>query len=206
MVVVTSAAIGPRRRVGGCMAGEFADKIITFGGLPAHPLVVHVVVVLLPLAAICAVALAVRPAWRRRYEWPVLVLAAVGVGAVPVTQKTGEQLLSKLTLMDSPVLQHHADLSQQLLPYALGFGVALVVLLVAGRLADRERAAQTAAEQAAPTTDANATDSGPTVSTAWRRIAILASVLVVATAAATTVQVLRTSNSGTSAVWQGIAN
>ena len=36
-------------------------------GLPVHPLVVHAVVVLLPLAALGTIALAVRPAWRRPY-------------------------------------------------------------------------------------------------------------------------------------------
>ena len=36
-------------------------------GLPVHPLVVHAVVVLLPLATLGLIAIAVRPAWRRTY-------------------------------------------------------------------------------------------------------------------------------------------
>ena len=44
-------------------------------GLPAHPLVVHAVVVLLPLAAITAIACAVMPRARRHYAPAALALA-----------------------------------------------------------------------------------------------------------------------------------
>ena len=36
-------------------------------GLPAHPLVVHAAVVLLPMAAIATVVVAAVPRWRRPY-------------------------------------------------------------------------------------------------------------------------------------------
>ncbi|MCW2828706.1 MAG: hypothetical protein JWQ67_2322, partial [Marmoricola sp.] len=39
----------------------------TFNGIPLHPLVVHAVVVLLPLAILGTIAIAVRPGWRGKY-------------------------------------------------------------------------------------------------------------------------------------------
>jgi hypothetical protein len=188
------------------MAGPNPGRLITIGGLPAHPLLVHAVVVLLPLAAVCAVALALLPRWRRKYGWPVLLLTAVGVGLVPITEIAGQQLLDRLTVLDTSLIQRHADLGGQLQPYAIGFGVAVILLLVAGRLADREHAAQAAAPQPAPAEDSDPAEVGRTVPKVWRRAAMLASVLVVATAVATTVQVVRVGDSGANAVWQGVGN
>lgn len=47
-----------------------------FDGLPVHPLVVHAVVVLLPAAVLGTIAVAVRPAWRRRYGTLVVGVTA----------------------------------------------------------------------------------------------------------------------------------
>ena len=57
-----------------------------------HPLVVHAVVVLLPLAALGVVALAVRPAWRGRFGVLVVVIAALATAAVPLATDSGESL------------------------------------------------------------------------------------------------------------------
>ena len=55
----------------------------TISGLPAHPLLVHVPVVLLPLAAVGVIVMLIRPAWHRRYRWAVLTIGAVGtLGAI----------------------------------------------------------------------------------------------------------------------------
>jgi hypothetical protein len=199
-----------------------AQQLVTIFGLPAHVLLVHAVVVLLPLSALCAAALAVRPAWRRRYGWPVLLLAAAAVGAVPLTQKAGEQLQAKLGALPNPLIQQHADLGGTLLPYAIGFLVAVVALVIAGKLADREHAA--ARRVAAGTTVVRAAGLGDededghgdelvhaaavaaaAVPRAWRRITVVVAVLVIATAAATTVQVVRIGDSGARAVWTGVA-
>src|SRR5207302_1434809 len=110
-------------------------------------------------------------------------------------QGTGRQLAQHMRT--DPLIQRHAALGNQLLPYALGFGVAVLVLLVAGKLADRERAA---------TDEPDAQGAGnSTVSHAWRRIALVAAVLVVGTAAATTVEVVRIGTVGAQAVWQDVA-
>ena len=48
--------------------------------IPIHPLLVHVPVVLLPLAALGAVALVIRQKWVQHYGWLVVGGAVVGAG------------------------------------------------------------------------------------------------------------------------------
>jgi hypothetical protein len=197
-----------------------AEGLFTVDGLPAHPLLVDAVAVLLPLAALCSVGLAVHRGLRRRFDWPVLALTGVAVATVPLAQATGSQLRAHIAA-SSPILTRHEQLGNQLLPYALGFGVAVLFLLVAGRLADRERTAAARAdhEQASagavvtPVEPANAgsdhatdREAAGTVPTTWRRISVLASVLVVILAVLTTVTVVRIGATGAQAVWQGVTH
>ena len=49
------------------------EELVVFdliNGLPVHPLVVHAVVVLVPLAALGTIAIALRPAWRPHVRPP----------------------------------------------------------------------------------------------------------------------------------------
>ncbi|HEX4226714.1 MAG TPA: hypothetical protein VHZ97_30400 [Pseudonocardiaceae bacterium] len=163
-------------------SGFRSAGLLRIAGVPAHALVVAVVAVLLPLAALCAIGMAVHRGFRQRFGSATLVLTAVAVAAVPLAQYTGRQLADQLGTTD-PLVAHHVELGNQLLPYALGFGVAVVVLLVAGKLADRERAAE-----------------GSSAKT-WQRISTLLSVLVVAMAVLTTVEVVRIGSTGAQAVW-----
>ena len=72
----------------------------TVFGLPLHPLVVHAVVVLLPLAALGAVAVAVRPRWNRPYG-PLVALAALGGAAsATVAKLAGDRLEAALFLSE----------------------------------------------------------------------------------------------------------
>jgi uncharacterized membrane protein len=164
--------------------------MLTIDGIPLHPLLVHAVVVLLPLAALSSIAIALVPSWRRRYAWPVLGVTLAGVAAVPLAKQAGEDFMAALEAKvgPNPAIQTHADLGTMLLPIALGFGVAVIALLVAGRLADRERQAE------APTTKT------------WRIISVVVSVLVVLLAVGTTVQTVRAGHSGSSAVWSGVGS
>jgi hypothetical protein len=183
------------------------DGLFTVAGVPAHPLLVDAVAVLLPLAALCSIALAVHRRVRRRFGWPVFVLTAVAVAAVPLAEATGVQLRDHLGA-PSPLLARHEALGDQLLPYALGFGVAVLLLVVAGKLADRERVASIRAgdrpEQ--PVAPDTGPDRARSVSTTWRRISVLASVLVIGMSVITTVDVVRIGTTGAQAVWQGVGH
>jgi hypothetical protein len=179
------------------------DGLFTVAGLPAHPLLVDAVAVLLPLATVCSIGLAVHRRVRRRFGWPVFVLTAVAVAAVPLAEATGVQLRNHLAAPNSLLARHEA-LGGQLLPWSLGFGVAVLLLVVAGKLADRERAASIRSEHGSE--QAVGPDRVGSVSTTWRRISVLASVLVIGMSVVTTVDVVRIGTTGAQAVWQGVAH
>jgi uncharacterized membrane protein len=62
-----------------------------FNGLPLHPLVIHVAVVFVPLAALACLGYVV-PRWRSLLRWPMLVAALVAAGAVQLSVMSGEDL------------------------------------------------------------------------------------------------------------------
>jgi len=65
------------------------DKLF---GLPAHPLIVHAAVVLVPLAAIGTIAIAFWPSARRKIGWVVVGLALVGTFSCWLASQSGEAL------------------------------------------------------------------------------------------------------------------
>ncbi len=64
----------------------------TILGLPLHPLVVHAVVVLGPLAALCLLSYAAVPRWRLGLRWPTTLLAVISAGSAFVAKEAGEAL------------------------------------------------------------------------------------------------------------------
>jgi hypothetical protein len=98
-------------------------------GLPVHPLVVHAVVVLLPLAALGTLAIALVPRWRARFG-PLVTAAAIAAAAlVPVATSSGEALERHV---GDP--GRHAQLGDQLIWFAVPLAVlALGLTFVARR-------------------------------------------------------------------------
>lgn len=68
----------------------------TIGGLPVHPLVVHAVVVLGPLAALCLVLYAAVPKWRIGLRFPTLLLALIAAASAFTATESGEQLENRV--------------------------------------------------------------------------------------------------------------
>lgn len=62
----------------------------TIAGLPAHVLLLHFVVVLVPLTAILLIVCALWPAARERLIWLVAILAGITLIVTPLTVKAGE--------------------------------------------------------------------------------------------------------------------
>ncbi|MFG1765774.1 DUF2231 domain-containing protein [Micromonospora parva] len=147
----------------------------TVNGLPLHPLVVHAVVVLLPLAAIGVAALAIRPSWRGRYGGLVVLITALATIAVPVASSTGEGLERRVG--DPGV---HAQLGDTLIWFALPLLVASVTLVWLHR-------------RTAPPAGKRTGASG--------KAAVVIAVLALVVAAANLVQVYRVGDSGAKAVW-----
>lgn len=82
-------------------------------GLPAHVLLVHAVVVLVPLSALLVIAAVVWPAARRRLGVLTPLLAMVTLILIPITTHAGEWLLHTRSQVPA-VLAKHADLGDQL--------------------------------------------------------------------------------------------
>jgi hypothetical protein len=111
-------------------AGARVDNVFdTIIGLPIHPLVVHAVVVLLPLAALGIIAIALRPTWRRTYGLLVLAITFVATAAVPVAKLSGEQFAKRVGLTPQP----HARLGAQLIWFAIPLLVLALALVVGDR-------------------------------------------------------------------------
>ncbi|GHJ99772.1 hypothetical protein SY2F82_15700 [Streptomyces sp. Y2F8-2] len=87
-------------------------------GLPAHVLLVHFVVVLVPLSALALVVSAVWPKAARRLGLILPVLAFVTLVTVPLTSHAGEWL--ERHVAGDPLVRKHAELGDGLLPWALG--------------------------------------------------------------------------------------
>lgn len=158
-----------------------------FANLPLHPLVVHAVVVLVPLAVLAGIAVAVRPALRRHFGWPTVALAAVATASIPVATSSGEALRDRLA--PDSLIATHAELGDQLLILVAPLTVALAALIY---LDQRRRAS---ARSEGPGAMTSATDRR------LRGATITLACLVVAVAAASAVQVVRIGDSGARAVW-----
>ncbi|MBB3663599.1 hypothetical protein FB384_002503 [Prauserella sediminis] len=94
------------------------DDTGTLFGLPLHPLLVHAVVVLVPLAVLTLLLAQFWPAARRRLGL-VTPLAAVLVAAlVPVTIAAGQSLASAVGPL--PSVLEHERYGRMLLPWSIG--------------------------------------------------------------------------------------
>ncbi|CCH76201.1 conserved membrane hypothetical protein [Nostocoides japonicum T1-X7] len=140
-------------------------------GLPAHPLLVHVVVVLLPLAAIGGILVSLWPAAQRKLTFLVPLAAVVGTAVVPLTTKAGHALEDTLG-QTTPAIDTHAGYGEKVIWFAVVFAVATVVQwwLLRGK--------------------------GPSAAVRW----IVAAVVVVSAVGVLTIVVL-TGDSGARAVW-----
>lgn len=113
-----------------------------FNGLPAHVLLVHFVVVLVPLTALLEIACAVWPAVRRgQIVWLTLILAIVTMVLTPITINAGEWLYD-LRRQPEPILQQHARLGGWMTYFAVALlvvAVALAGLYLAERRSEKRR-------------------------------------------------------------------
>lgn len=152
-------------------------------GIPVHPLVVHAVVVLLPLAIIGTILIAVIPRWRTHYGPLVVGMALVSTVLMPVATSSGEELEKRVGAPGN-----HAELGDQLIWFTIPLLVLVAALVILQRSRDR------ADRDVTQGTTSTRRVAGPSV--------ILAvAVLCVVAAVASGVQVYRVGDSGAKAVW-----
>jgi hypothetical protein len=149
-------------------------------GLPAHVLLIHAVVMLVPAAALVLVA----QAWSRPVRrWagvggPLLCLGALVL--VPITTNAGEWLQDHLPkeLAQSEPVRRHAELGDQLLPWVIAMFVLSATVWYLGR-AGREAQEKLVL------------------------VPIVVAVLATVAAGGAIVQTVRIGDSGAQAVWKG---
>src|SRR5215217_930150 len=95
-------------------------------GLPAHPLVVHAVVVLVPLCSFGVAMSAIWPAARWRLAWVLLGLTIITVAMVPLATGSGEVL--EEMVRENRLVERHAELGDEYLPYAFALPVGAVAV------------------------------------------------------------------------------
>ncbi|MEO8291996.1 MAG: DUF2231 domain-containing protein [Actinomycetota bacterium] len=160
-------------------------------GLPAHPLIVHIPVVLLPIAAIGAILMVLSASWRARIGWLVVIAAGVSLLFVQLAIGSGEALQE--SVKETELVKVHAELGEAARPYVAVFFLAVLALM----LYDRLRTRRSAAGDASAVTSS---DKGT-----WRDpvMAIIA-VVVLVSSVLSGITVYRAGHSGASSVWSGV--
>jgi hypothetical protein len=102
-------------------------------GLPTHILVIHLVVVGIPVAALATVAMAVRPPWRSgRISLIIIAVDALAVIGTWIARASGLEFLKNAPGLRTlrPVIDHK-NLGLTLIWYVLGLLVAAILLVLA---------------------------------------------------------------------------
>jgi hypothetical protein len=187
----------------------------TLNGLPAHVLLVHTIVVLLPLASLLLVLSALWPAARRKLAGPNALLSVLVVILVPITTDAGDWLEHRVA--STPLIRAHTDLGDTALYVAIP--VAVLALVVWWR--QREAAKTVSASPEVPAADAvpaGASSDGPGAAKLATRpavarrtflapastvVTVVVAVLSVVAAGAAAYDIYRIGDSGAQASWQG---
>lgn len=78
-------------------------------GVPAHPLFVHLPVVLVPLVAIAAIIFALRRPWCQRFGLTLVGASAVACGAIVLAKQSGEAMFEYMN--QAPAIHRHESLA-----------------------------------------------------------------------------------------------
>ena len=136
---------------------------------------------LVPLAALGAIAAAFSRWVRCRFGWLVAAAAVANVTLVPLATGSGESLQERVK--ETALVREHTQMGEQLLPWVIALAVGIVAVMVLRLLSSRR------AKGAA---------------TPWwagRRVMALALALSVLGSAGALVQVVRIGHSGAKATW-----
>jgi uncharacterized membrane protein len=100
------------------------DEIL---GLPAHPLMVHAPIVLIPLAVVTAVVYAFVPPLRARLGWLLVLLAFAGAGTSFAAVESGKRLAAGTPA--NTQLDAHMELGTNVRNFAILLAVVSIVLV-----------------------------------------------------------------------------
>jgi hypothetical protein len=170
-------------------------------GLPAHVLLVHAVVVLIPLSAILLLFTAWLPGARRKLSMFAAAVSALALIAVPITTEAGDWLEHHLPR--TPLLRIHTELGDYMLPWAIALFV--VTALVAAREYVRTRRTASDLDAGRPA-GPGAAHTGSAVDQdgiGGRAMTIALAVVALIVAAGAVATCYRIGDSGARAAWEG---
>jgi hypothetical protein len=171
------------------------DRIL---GLPAHALIVHSAVVLIPMLALGAILYAVVPPLRRHFRWP-LVLFAIAAPLAAWAAKMSGDVLSKNKILQAPEMQakisQHQSFGTTTEYVVLGLGVAVLLLAFTAPVTRRVSATRQATDD---TLVVPKRGFGEMLA-----VQIVVGVVVIGLAAASLYYVFRTGDSGAHMIWSG---
>lgn len=107
-----------------------------YGGLPAHPLFIHVPVVLIPLSVLGALACVVRPAWWHRYGILLSLCAIVAMSSTFLAMQAGAALEGALNLQGQAanLIHQHSQAAHILAVVFVLFTAVLILSFAAHRI------------------------------------------------------------------------
>jgi hypothetical protein len=173
----------------------------TINGLPAHVLLVHAVVVLIPLSAALLVITAWFPAARRRLSPLAAAIAALALICVPITTDAGDWLEHHLPR--TPLLRVHTELGDYMLPWAIALFVATALVAVREHMRTRRTASALDVSTADGPGAAHTAVPADRDGIGGRPMTVALAVLALIVAAGSTVTVYKIGESGARAAWDG---
>ena len=160
-----------------------------YGGLPAHPLFVHVPVILIPATIIAAIVFMVRLEWFARYAIALALVSIFAMSSIFLTMQAGGALQSVLHLHGeaATLISEHSQAAKILAIIYVAFTAVLIVTFAAMRISGGRPTGLALADRPL---------SSPSVFTALR-------VLLVVLAIGAGFMTYRTGDLGAKAVWAG---
>jgi hypothetical protein len=151
-------------------------------GLPTHPLIVHIPVVVVPLTAVGALATVARRSWYFQYRWVVLMMGALGALGAILAASTGEELEEGERV--SQAVHEHAEAGETARTVAIVFLVALIAYVAVPWLLARRSMLDERRDRVGPS---------------WLRPVLVGAVVLTSIGAVATV--IDAGHSGASSVW-----
>jgi uncharacterized membrane protein len=107
-----------------------------YSNLPAHPLFVHVPVILIPTTIVVAIVFMVKPEWFSRYGIALAVVSIVAMSSVFLTLQAGAALRGELNLQGqaAKLISEHSQAAHILAIVYVVFTAALIVTFAAQRI------------------------------------------------------------------------
>jgi hypothetical protein len=107
-----------------------------YSGLPAHPLFVHVPVVLIPTTVVVAIVFMIRLEWFLRYGIALALVSIVAMSSVFLTMQAGAALRAELNLRGQAarLISEHAQAAHILAIVYVIFTATLIVTFAAQRI------------------------------------------------------------------------